>query len=99
MEFRGRRGGAPLHRAKVTGQAVNLLHDLHRLGAHLVRVGARVRVRLRLRLRVRVRARVRVRLRVRLSDLVAVVPPRHDARVLGRVVAQPPVSLHKVVHL
>ena len=47
----------------------------------------------------RVRARVRLRLRVRLSDLVAVVPPRHDARVLGRVVAQPPVSLHKVVHL
>ena len=53
----------------------------------------------RVRVRVRVRARVRVRLRLRLSDLVAVVPPRHDARVLGRVVAQPPVGLHKVVHL
>ena len=30
-------------------------------------------------------------------DLVAVVPPRHHTRVLGRVVAQPPVGLAEVV--
>mmetsp|Transcript_27661 Transcript_27661/g.83427 ORF Transcript_27661/g.83427 Transcript_27661/m.83427 type:complete len:290 (-) Transcript_27661:1239-2108(-) len=30
-------------------------------------------------------------------DLVAVIPPRHDARILGRVVSEPPISLSVIV--